>query len=150
MPESTAIELLLTTFPSPRTTTLSQPRPASLPQPVNAHRNFSQSPLLLKKKTKADREKAEEKAESGKQTGPDDPFDFSALDAGIDKALEKLQNDLKKLRTGGRFNPEILESLRVPLTKDSKKPERLGDLAQVLPKGGRSLMILVGEKDVSP
>lgn len=33
--------------------------------------------------------------------------------------------------------------------KDSKTSEKLGDLAQVLPKGGRSLMILVGEKDVS-
>lgn len=34
------------------------------------------------------------------------------------------------------------------LSKDSKATERLGDLAQVLPKGGRSLMVLVGEKDV--
>jgi ribosome recycling factor len=33
--------------------------------------------------------------------------------------------------------------------KDNKASERLGDLAQVLPKGGRSLMILVGEKEVS-
>ncbi len=32
--------------------------------------------------------------------------------------------------------------------KENKKSERLGDLAQVLPKGGRSLMILVGDKDV--
>lgn len=43
----------------------------------------------------------------------------------------------------------MLENLRVHLVKDSKASERLGDLAQVLPKGGRSLMILVGEKDVS-
>ena len=35
------------------------------------------------------------------------------------------------------------------LSKDSKATERLGDLAQVLPKGGRSVMILAGEKDVS-
>ena len=35
------------------------------------------------------------------------------------------------------------------LVKVSKASERLGDLAQVLPKGGRSLMILVGEKEVS-
>ena len=35
------------------------------------------------------------------------------------------------------------------LIKDSKASEKLGDLAQVLPKGGRSLMILVGEKEVS-
>lgn len=32
--------------------------------------------------------------------------------------------------------------------KGSKATERLGDLAQVLPKG-RNVMILVGEKDVS-
>jgi len=38
--------------------------------------------------------------------------------------------------------------LRVALSKEGK-PERLGDLAQVLPKGGRSVGILVGEKDVS-
>lgn len=61
--------------------------------------------------------------------------------------LERLKNDLSKLRTGGRFNPEVIENLRVHLVKDSKASERLGDLAQVLPKGGRSLMILVGEKE---
>jgi len=62
--------------------------------------------------------------------------------------LEKLTADLGKLRTGGRFNPEILESVRVHLVKDEKGTERLGDLAQVLPKGGRTVMVLVGEKDV--
>jgi ribosome recycling factor len=35
----------------------------------------------------------------------------------------------------------------VHLDKNSKKTERLGDLAQVLPKTGRSLMILVGERE---
>lgn len=34
------------------------------------------------------------------------------------------------------------------LGKDSKESFRLGDLAQVLPKGGRSVVVLVGEKDV--
>ena len=56
---------------------------------------------------------------------------------------------MSKLRTGGRFNPEVLENIKVHLIKDSKASERLGVLAQVLPKGGRSVMILVGEKDVS-
>ena len=79
----------------------------------------------------------------------EDPFDFSTLESGIKKSLEKLKTDLSKLQTGGRFNPELLESVRVQLSKDSKATERLGDLAQVLPKGGRSLMVLVGEKDVS-
>lgn len=39
--------------------------------------------------------------------------------------------------------------VRVNLAKDSKATVRLGELAQVLPKGGRNVMVLVGEKDVS-
>jgi len=101
--------------------------------------------VLLKKKLRADREK--EESASSQSAEVDDPYDFSTLNAGIEKSLEKLKNDLSKLRTGGRFNPEVLENLRVHLVKDSKASERLGDLAQVLPKSGRSLMILVGEKD---
>lgn len=99
---------------------------------------------MLKKKGKAEREKEADEAPGVVE----DPFDFSTLEAGIEKSLEKLKNDLSKLRTGGRFNPEILENVRVHLTKDSKATERLGDLAQVLPKG-RSVMLLVGEKEVS-
>lgn len=34
------------------------------------------------------------------------------------------------------------------LEKDAKESFRLGDLAQVLPKGGRSIVLMVGEKDV--
>lgn len=103
--------------------------------------------MLLKKKSRADREK--EESASSQSTEVEDPYDFSTLNAGIEKSLEKLKNDLSKLRTGGRFNPEVLENLRVHLVKDCIASERLGDLAQVLPKGGRSLMILVGEKNVS-
>jgi len=67
----------------------------------------------------------------------------------IQKALASLTDEISKLRRGGHFNPEILENLRVRLSKDSKASERLGDLAQVIPKGGRSVMLLVGERDVS-
>ncbi|EHL03527.1 putative Ribosome-recycling factor, mitochondrial [Glarea lozoyensis 74030] len=80
-------------------------------------------------------------------TETEDPFDFSILENSITKTLDKLKDNLSKLRTGGRFNPEALENVRVQLDKKSKKTERLGDLAQVLPKTGRSLAILVGEKD---
>ncbi|TVY19204.1 hypothetical protein LARI1_G001754, partial [Lachnellula arida] len=115
-----------------------------LPTPPNSTRAFSQSPLLLKKKSKADRE-LEEAASTNQVV--EDPLDFSELDAGIEKALKKLENDLSKLRTGGRFNPEVLDNLRVSLSKGDKKTERLGDLANVLPNGGRMLMVLVGEKE---
>jgi ribosome recycling factor len=127
--------------------------PVTRPQPRHSFnpqvRTFSKTSQLLKKKGRAEREREEEEAAEKSSSEVEDPFDFSTLDAGIKKLLEKLKNDLSKLRTGGRFNPEVLENLRVQLSKDSKNTERLGDLAQVLPKGGRSLMILVGEKDVS-
>jgi ribosome recycling factor len=122
--------------------------PKTAQKPLNEHRNFSSNPVLFKKKTRVEREKEEEAAEE-EEMEVDDPYDFSTLEEGISKALDRLKNDLSKLRTGGRFNPEVLENLRVQLIKDSKASERLGDLAQVLPKGGRSLMILVGEKEVS-
>jgi len=131
-----------------RTTSLPQLPPCKPTPSSIAFRNFSSNPILLKKKGRAEREK-EEEAASETSGEVEDPYDFSTLESGIEKVYEKLKNDLSKLRTGGRFNPEALENLRVHLVKDSKKSERLGDLAQVLPKGGRSLMILVGETDVS-
>ncbi|KAI9719998.1 MAG: hypothetical protein M1812_003123 [Candelaria pacifica] len=76
-----------------------------------------------------------------------DPFDLSELQAGIQKAIEKLKNELSKLRSGGRFNPELLENLAVSLDKKSKHTTRLKELAQVVPRGGRTVVIYVGEKD---
>ncbi|TVY65536.1 Ribosome-recycling factor [Lachnellula suecica] len=111
--------------------------------PQSTSRTLSHSPPLLKKKSKVDRER-EETARTDIST--DNPFDFGDLEKGIEKAIEKLKNDLSKLRTGGRFNPEVLENLRVGIKGEGKKMERLGDLAQVLPKG-RVVMVLVGEKD---
>lgn len=118
---------------------------------ISSPRAFSTSPISLKKKTSTVKEPKSEDSEtrSTETAEVEDPFDFSTLNEGVSKAQEKLKDDLSKLRTGGRFNPEVLENLRVHLVKDDKKSERLGDLAQVLPKGGRSLMILVGEKEVS-
>ncbi|KAK5006026.1 hypothetical protein LTR60_006086 [Cryomyces antarcticus] len=77
----------------------------------------------------------------------DDPFDFSVLESDIAKVHERLQHELKKLRSGGRFNPEVLEALRVHLVKGGKESVRLGDVAQVIPKG-RVVQLVVGEKDV--
>ncbi|GAB1740925.1 hypothetical protein NU219Hw_g5995t2 [Hortaea werneckii] len=110
-------------------------------------RQFSVSPCLYKKGGKAAREEKQAAAkDSGKDTGGDDPFDFSTLEADIAAITERLKNDLSKLRAGGRFNPEVLEALRVQPDKSSKETVKLNDVAQVIPKG-RSVQILVGEKD---
>ena len=78
----------------------------------------------------------------------DDPFDFSVLEADISAVIERLKNDLSKLRAGGRFNPEVLEVLRVQPDKASNQTVKLSDVAQVIPKG-RIVHIMVGEQDVS-
>lgn len=77
-----------------------------------------------------------------------DPLDLSSLQDGIRNALDRLKDDLSKLRAGGRFNPETIEAVRVHLTKGSKETVKLGDVAQVVPKGGRMTTILVAEEDV--
>ncbi|OXV09896.1 hypothetical protein Egran_02340 [Elaphomyces granulatus] len=77
-----------------------------------------------------------------------DPLDLSFLHDGVADALKRLKDDLSKLRAGGRLNPDVIENLRVHL-KGDKESVRLGDLAQVIPKGGRTLTIMVGEEGVS-
>lgn len=105
---------------------------------------------LAKKGGKAAREEKQtttKSSTSGKGDTSDDPYDFSALEADISSSIEKLKNDLSKLRAGGRFNTEVLENLRVQPNKNEKQTVKLSDLAQVIPKG-RTVQLLVGEKDV--
>lgn len=115
--------------------------------PLNK-RNFANSPALYKKKDKAKKGSAPEPEESV-ITSTDDPFDLSQLQNGISAAVVRLKEDLSKLRAGGRFNTAVLESLKVHLSKDSKDSVKLGDLAQVVPKGGRMVTLLAAEEDVS-
>jgi ribosome recycling factor len=61
---------------------------------------------------------------------------------------ERLKKDLSKLRAGGRFNPEVVEQLRVQPDRGSTQMVKLSDIAQVIPKG-RVVQVMVGEKDVS-
>ena len=77
-----------------------------------------------------------------------DPLNFSHLELKIQQALAQLKDDLSKLKSGGRFNPDLLEGLRVHLVKGSKETLKLGDLAQVVPRGGRTIAVLVGEAEV--
>ncbi|WPH02488.1 Hypothetical protein R9X50_00535300 [Acrodontium crateriforme] len=109
-----------------------------------SRRNFASSSCFQKKGGKQARE--EKRAESPKDAQAEDPFDFSTLEKDIANVLERLKTDLSKLRAGGRFNPEVLEVLRVQPNKAESTTVKLGDLAQVIPKG-RTVHIMVGEKD---
>lgn len=123
------------------------PTPSCAPiLPTLSLRTLTTTPALYKKgKNSAPRDS--QKTGTKEPITEWDPEDFSALQAGIAKANDKLAADLAKLRTGGRFNPEILENVRVHLDKNSKTTHRVAELAQVIPKGGRNVMLLVGEKD---
>lgn len=111
-------------------------------------RSFSTTSQLSKKGNKAAKAAATESASPppSKSAPADDPLDFTILEAEIASSLEVLKTDLSKLRTGGRFNPELLENLRVQPDKNSNETVKLNDLAQVIPKG-RTVQILVSEKE---
>lgn len=123
--------------------------------PAPQLRQFSLSSACQKKGGKAAREASRESASSSSlantpasSSGSEDPSDFSALEEEIAKTIERLRSDLSKLRSGGRFNPDVLEALRVQLGKGSDSAVvKLGDVAQVIPKG-RTVQVLVGEQDV--
>jgi ribosome recycling factor len=114
-------------------------------------RTFANTRITLKKGGKSAREASRvdsstpSSSSSSPSSGSEDPFDFSALETDIESAVEKLKNDLSQLRQGGRFNPQVLETLRVQLKAGG--PAKLGDLAQVVPKG-RVVQVVVGEQDV--
>ncbi|KAL4872146.1 hypothetical protein BDV12DRAFT_150987 [Aspergillus spectabilis] len=113
-------------------------------------RSFSSSPLLNKGK-KRDNAKQGFKSTSEvdysqTNTALEDPLDLTQLEHGIAAAVSRLKDELSKLRIGGRLSTEMLESLRVQLSKDSKETVKLGELAQVVPKGGRMVTVLVSEE----
>ena len=77
----------------------------------------------------------------------DDAFDFVELDTGVARNLEKLKDSLSRLKPGGRLDTEVIESLRVSIGGQSGT-QKLGDLATVVPKGGRTISIIVAEDEV--
>lgn len=134
-----AFTLTTTTATSPRTQIQHTP-----------NRTFTTTPALLKKGAKAARDSKQSQTASQKdsEAATDDPSDFSTLEADIAAAVERLKDDLSKLRAGGRFNPELLEKLRVQPDKNGGGRVPLSDVAQVVPKG-RVVQVIVGERDVS-
>ncbi|MCJ1435884.1 hypothetical protein MMC27_005260 [Xylographa pallens] len=142
LPECTCISRAQLHLQSP-----SHPRPSRQTHAPPRPRFFSTTPLLLKKGQRDEPKRTVEKATARSEAADNDPYDFSALDAGIARALERLADELAKLKPGGRFNPDALEALRVSLVKGSRETVKLADVAQVVPRGGRTVVVLVGEAD---
>ncbi|KAF1952523.1 ribosome recycling factor [Byssothecium circinans] len=126
--------------------------------PHHHARDFTTSPSLYKKAGKANKAHARtdssppvNPARAGLPTATDYAFDLSNLESQILKAIEKLTHDLSQLRSGGRLNPEVVESLKVQLgiagkEGTGKETVRLGDIAQVVPRG-RVINVICGEAE---
>ncbi|KAJ5677440.1 uncharacterized protein N7477_003073 [Penicillium maclennaniae] len=124
----------------------SQPLCLLCPPAPGQARSFGNSPALYKKKDKAKNAQTPEPVPNS-SVASEDPFDQSKLQNGIATAISRLKDDLSKLRAGGRFNTASLEGVKVQLSKDVQDMVRLGDLAQVVPKGGRMVTILAAEEE---
>ncbi|KAL4802859.1 ribosome recycling factor-domain-containing protein [Aspergillus unguis] len=109
-------------------------------------RSFSSSPFLGKGKKSGAVKQASSSVKESPDTAFEDPLDITQLEQGIADAVSRLKDELSKLRMGGRLSPETIEGLRVQLNKGTKETEKLGELAQVVPKGGRMVTVLVSEE----
>ncbi|KAI0549681.1 ribosome recycling factor [Xylaria curta] len=142
-----------------------------LPAPVGARpplhlslgtRAFHASPISHKKKKeetqKHTRGKSAEKpakstststdADDGPkhpQPSPDEPLDFADVESRLQKHAEHFNSLLKKVRTGGRFDPDVVGALEVTVDKKTGEVYPLRELAQVVPRGGRAVSLLVHE-----
>lgn len=70
------------------------------------------------------------------------------MESRLKKGSESPVENLKKLKAGGRFNPDLIGQVRVqPDRKDGGASYPLRELAQIVPKGGRTISILVHEAE---
>ena len=128
----------------------------SLRQP--SARPFSTSVPLLKKRkiaaasnspkhNEAAAESTHDDAASSKDD-VDDPLDMSAVTSAYAPIDQHFKMQLSNMVHGGRFNPTNLGNLSVPI-KDEDGPTNypLRELAQIVPRSGRSISLLVNEKE---
>lgn len=119
--------------------------------PRNTIRSFHSTPIPFKKAGKTNRTQTRDSAPSiegeAQVTDAGKAYDFSGLESKILKSIEHLTHELSQLRAGGRFNPELLENLKLRPYKGNNETVHLRDIAQVVPKG-RVISIIVNEEDV--
>ncbi|CVK84202.1 uncharacterized protein FMAN_01335 [Fusarium mangiferae] len=139
--------------------------PAPLRSIAATPRVFSTSPSLLKKRKitapSNSPNSANAKAAAGSMNkaefdtakvpmpDPEDPLDFTAVIAAYAPIDAHFKTQLAGMIHGGRFNPTNLGSLPVPM-KDHDGNDvtfPLRELAQVVPRSGRAISLLVNDKE---
>ncbi|KAL9946893.1 hypothetical protein D7B24_008956 [Verticillium nonalfalfae] len=87
-------------------------------------------------------------ADAARHPKPDaaDPLNTDDLTSRWAALDTHFRDALRRLATGGRFNPDSIGAL--PVAPDPKSPERfpLRELAQVVPKGGRTVALLAHDR----
>lgn len=83
------------------------------------------------------------------QLDPENPLDLSSLTAAYAPIDVHFKAQIQAVVHGGRFNPESLGALPVPVkpTEDGAPPSfPLRELAQVVPRSGRTISLLVNDR----
>ncbi|PTB68853.1 ribosome recycling factor [Trichoderma citrinoviride] len=87
------------------------------------------------------------------QPNPEDPLDFSSVLAAYATIDAHFKAQLQAVLHGGRFNPDVLGALPVTV-KSPDDPEHhakatfpLRELAQIVPRSGRIISLLVNERE---
>ena len=128
------------------------------------HKKSSASSKSARKSPKVESSDVDEHIPNNKATknkdAEIDPYDYSQLESGIADAVARLKDALSKTRDAGRVTPEMVENLPVVLNvkhPDQAKPKgkgetahheraKIGDIASVVPKGGRMLQVFAAEE----
>ena len=96
---------------------------------------------------------------SGPQPDPENPLDFSALTAAFAPIDAHFKSQLHALLHGGRFNPDSLGALLVSIKSSVPADDGTGasitsidtfplrELAQVVPRSGRTISLLVNDRE---
>ncbi|KAL9623183.1 MAG: hypothetical protein Q9160_002498 [Pyrenula sp. 1 TL-2023] len=150
---------------------LRRPRRATLhPSTPNLypHRQFTTTNHLSKKGGKGGKSLPSQPPPSspsspagrGGSSDEADPYNFDALNSSISSAIERLRNELAKLQRGVRIQPDVIEKIPVQLkyapagsggrggTEKQTETVKVEDLATVVPKGGRMMVVMVGDESV--
>jgi len=132
-----------------------------------SHRPFHTSPTAYKKK-KDEQKRGASNSNGGKaaadssspstgtsgdegskhpQPSPEEPLDFADVESRLRKHAEHFKAGFKKLHAGGRFDPDAIGAIRVTVDKKEGLVYPLHELAQVVPRGGRAVSLLVHDKE---
>ncbi|KAI1656940.1 ribosome recycling factor [Daldinia decipiens] len=76
---------------------------------------------------------------------PETPLNFADVESRIRRHDEHHRELLKELRAGGRFNPVVVGALRVQPDRKDPATYPLRELAQVIPRGGRTISLIAHE-----